>query len=157
MPRLHKLRVFCALPAGDKKLVLEAAALLALARFAVAAVPFRFLAPLLRRGPEVCTGDAVLCARVGWAVTAAARAVPWDAVCLPQAMAAKVMLARRGQGSSLHLGAGFDAQGGMIAHAWLESDGATVVGRAGAAAVTRIACFGGAPGKYPATGMEPPL
>ncbi len=130
MPRLHKLRIFCALPAGEKKLVLEAAALLALARLAVAAIPFRFLVPLLQRGPEACSGDAVLRARIGWAVAAAARAVPWDAVCLPQAMAAKAMLARRGQSSSLHLGAGFDAKGGMIAHAWLESDGVTVVGAA---------------------------
>ena len=61
----------------------------------------------------------------------AGRNVPWNAVCLPQAMAAKAMLARRGCGSSFRLGADFDAQGRIIAHAWLVAGGTIVVGAAG--------------------------
>jgi hypothetical protein len=80
--------------------------------------------------------------RVRDAVTVAARNVPWNAVCLPQALAAKVMLARRGCGSSLHLGSDFDTQGKLIAHAWLVAGGRVVVGEAGTARVTPLARFG---------------
>jgi Transglutaminase-like superfamily len=72
----------------------------------------------------------------------AARNVPWSAVCLPQAMAAKAMLARRGCGSSFHLGANYNAQGKLIAHAWLVAGGTVVVGAAGIGGVTPLARFG---------------
>ena len=78
---------------------------------------------------------------VGQAVTIAARNVPWNAVCLPQAMAAKAMLARRGQGSALHLGAA-RAGDGLTAHAWLVAGGEVVVGEAGIAEVAPLARFG---------------
>ena len=45
------------------------------------------------RGPQQ---DAALAEEIGWAVTRSARYVPFKAVCLPQAMAARVMLKRRG-------------------------------------------------------------
>jgi hypothetical protein len=86
--------------------------------------------------------DEILLLSVRKAVTTAARNVPWNAVCLPQAMAAKAMLARRGCGSSFHLGADFDAQGKLIAHAWLVAGGTIVVGAAGIAGVTPLARFG---------------
>jgi hypothetical protein len=76
------------------------------------------------------------------AITTAARNVPWNAVCLPQAMAAQAMLARRGCGSSLRLGAGFDAEGKLVAHAWLVVGSTVVVGAAGMAGVTPLARFG---------------
>jgi hypothetical protein len=76
------------------------------------------------------------------AVTIAARNVPFRAVCLPQAMAAKFMLVRRSQPSTLHLGVGKNAAGDLMGHAWLQSDGVTVVGGAGIGDVTPIARFG---------------
>jgi len=42
---------------------------------------------------------------VSWAVTRAARYVPFKAACPPQAMAAHTMLARRGVASVMHIGA----------------------------------------------------
>ncbi len=53
----------------------------------------------------------------------------------------KTMLARRVRGSSFHLGAGFDAWGKLIAHAWPTGD-TVVVGAAGIAGVTPLARFG---------------
>ncbi len=47
---------------------------------------------------------------IGWAVTRAARYLPFKAVCLPQAMAARVMLERRGVKSIMHFGAAKGAQ-----------------------------------------------
>lgn len=116
--------------------------MLGLARFVVVTTPFRLIAPWLRRAPETDSRNDVLLARVRRAVTIAARNVSWNAVCLPQAMAAKAMLARRGCGSAFHLGADFDAQGKLIAHAWLVAGGAIVVGAAGIDEVTPLARFG---------------
>jgi hypothetical protein len=76
------------------------------------------------------------------AVTTAARNVPWNAVCLPQAMAAKAMLARRGQGSAIHMGAAFNPDGKLIAHAWLLVGDTVVVGGAGIAGMSPLARFG---------------
>jgi len=127
---------------ADRLLVCEAILALALARLIVLTVPFRFMALWLSGGPETSFCHEALLLRVRRAVTMAARNVPWNAVCLPQAMAAKSMLARRGCGSSLHLGADFDAQGKLIAHAWLVAGETIVVGAAGIGEMTPLACFG---------------
>ena len=121
---------------ADRILVCEAILTLALARLIVLTVPFRYVAPWLSRGPGTNAIDQALLLRVRQAVTVTGRNVPWNADCLPQAMAAKAMLARRGCGSSFHLGADFDAQGKIIAHAWLVAGGTIVVGAAGVAGVT---------------------
>jgi Transglutaminase-like superfamily len=138
----RKLRTFLGMSGADRWLVCEAILALAVARLIVLTVPFRFMAPWLARAPDTGACDEALLLRVRRAVTAAARNVPGNAVCLPQAMAAKAMLTRRGCGSSFHLGADFDAQGKLIAHAWLVAGGTVVVGAAGIAGVTPLARFG---------------
>jgi hypothetical protein len=82
----------------------------------------------------------------GWAVTRAARHVPFSAVCLPQAMAARIMLKRRGVDSVLHFGAriGQDKIGQdkpIDAHAWLDAAGVEVTGYPVANTFAEIACF----------------
>lgn len=116
--------------------------MLGLARFLILTVPFRLLAPWLARAPETDTCDEALLLQVSQAVTIAARNVPWNAVCLPQAMVAKAMLARRGCGSAFHLGATIDKNGKLIAHAWLGAGGKVVVGAAGIAGMSPLARFG---------------
>jgi hypothetical protein len=138
----RKFDTFLALRGADRALIGEAVLWLGLARLLVLTLPFRWLARWLARAPAHEADDTVLLVRVRRAVTTAARNVPWNAVCLPQAMAAKAMLARRGCGSSLRLGAGFDANGKLIAHAWLVVDGIVVVGSSGMAGVTPLARFG---------------
>jgi Transglutaminase-like superfamily len=138
----RKLAVFRDLHSSDRILIAEAALLLGFARLLVLTMPFRLLARWLERAPARGVGDAMLLGRVRRAVTTAARNVPWNAVCLPQAMAAKAMLARRGCGSSLRIGAGFDAQGKLIAHAWLVVGATVVVGAAGTSGVTPLTSFG---------------
>jgi hypothetical protein len=68
--------------------------------------------------------------------------VPWEAACLPQAMVAKFMLKRRGYASTLHLGVARDRAGALIAHAWLDGGGMTVVGGAAKAGFTAVGRFG---------------
>jgi hypothetical protein len=138
----RKLGTFLNLRGTDRALIGEAVLLLGLARLLVLTTPFRLLARWLARVPGPDADDAVLLGRVRRAVTTAARNVPWNAVCLPQAMAAKAMLARRGCGSSLRLGVGFDGNGKLIAHAWLVVGGTVVVGGAGISGVTPLTSFG---------------
>lgn len=94
----------------SRLLALEAALLLALARFLVKHVPFRRW-----RGWLTSAEPAGLPGAAGWrlpsvvhvarVVPRAAAMVPFEAVCLPQAMAGQWMLRRRGVPSRLSLGA----------------------------------------------------
>lgn len=119
-------------------LVIEAMLWLIVAVAAVRLVPFRRLAPLLGPavGPESdragATADETqkrLARHIGAAVRRGARALPGQVLCLPQAMAAKAMLGRRGIRARLHLGA-VPVQGaaGLNAHAWVTVDGMPVTG-----------------------------
>jgi hypothetical protein len=67
--------------------------------------------------------------------------VPFDAVCLPQAMAARVMLKRRGVKSVMHFGAAKGADKPLNAHAWLDAAGVEVTGYPAARNFAEIACF----------------
>jgi hypothetical protein len=153
----RKIKKLIQLRHADRLLLAEAVIMLATARFCVLVVPFRILAKWLDRAPDALTTDApatdapatdapgpdpMLPARVGWAIAAAARNVPWNAVCLPQAIAAKAMLARRGQGSAFHLGATIGEDGRLSAHAWLECRGRIVTGAAGMHGMSHLARFG---------------
>ena len=81
--------------------------------------------------------------RIGRAVERAAQRLPWPVVCLPQAMAAKGMLAFRGIPSRLHLGAARAGEaGGLTAHAWLTCGEVTVVGGEARPGFTELARFG---------------
>lgn len=142
MPLLRKFRTFARMNGAQRLLVVEAMLMLALARLVVRTVHFRHIAPWLARAPETEVCDEALAARVREAVETAARNAPWNAVCLPQAMAAKAMLARRGHGSSFHLGANYDGRGRLIAHAWLEAGGSVIVSAQGVPGMTPLARFG---------------
>ena len=137
----RKLSLFLQMTARQRLLVVEAALFLGLSRLLLIALPFGRIAPWLQRVPDSRPGDTATVLAVRQAVTVAARNVPWNAVCLPQAMAAKAMLARRGQGSALHLGAA-RAGSGLTAHAWLVAGGEVVIGEAGIAEVAPLARFG---------------
>ena len=66
--------------------------------------------------------------RVAWAVRAASRVVPGASNCLVRALAPQAMIGRYGYSSELRIGARKSAQGGLAAHAWLESAGTVVIG-----------------------------
>jgi hypothetical protein len=74
-------------------------------------------------------------------VTRAARYVPFRAVCLPQAMAARLMLKRRGIASTMHFGAAKGEAKPLDAHAWLDAAGVEVTGFPVAEKFAEIACF----------------
>lgn len=122
-------------------LILEAGAWLGVTRFYLVWFPFGWLAPWLRKR---ATGQSRpdLARQMGRAVLTASRHVPWQAACLPQALAAKLMLALRGHGSALHLGAKLDEGGALAAHAWLTCGGDIVTGGAGLPGYTPLVRLG---------------
>lgn len=126
---------------SDRLLILEAATWLGLSRFFVVWFPFRWLGPWLRK-PAIGPGRPELALRIGRAVLTASRHVPWQAACLPQALAAKLMLGLRGQGAVFHLGAKLDENGDLAAHAWLTCDGKIVTGGAGLPGYTPLVQLG---------------
>jgi hypothetical protein len=134
-------------------LLIEAIADLSAARFALIFVPFprlarrlgTFVPPSDPRAGEAKPGPSgeqtLLAQDVSWAVTRAARYVPFRAVCLPQAMAARVMLKRRGVGSVMHFGAAMGLAKPIDTHAWLDAAGVEVTGYPVAKHLAEIACF----------------
>ena len=136
-----------------RALLPEAVVFLLGARLALIFVPFprlarrlgTFVPPADPRAAQATTGrcadQAQLAEDIGWAVTRAARYVPFKAVCLPQAMAAQVMLKRRGVQSVMHFGAAKGTDKPLDAHAWLDAAGVEVTGYPVAENFAEIACF----------------
>jgi hypothetical protein len=136
-----------------RALLIEAVAGLLAVRLALIFIPFPRLAR--RLGAFVPPGDTrALAAKaaaapeqtrlaeaISWAVTRAARYVPFKAVCLPQAMAARLMLKRRGIRSVMHFGAAKGTEKPFDAHAWLDAAGVEVTGYPAAADFAEIGCF----------------
>ena len=137
----RKWRAWRTYAAADRWLIVEAALWLGVARFIVVFLPFRWLGPWLRQGGEMAA-HSCLPNRIGKAVRVASRHVPWQALCLPQAMAAKQMLKRRGCHTVLHLGAKLQDDGSIAAHAWLICGDEVVTGGGGMAGYTSLVGFG---------------
>jgi hypothetical protein len=134
-------------------LLAEAVACLLAARLALIFIPFprlarrlgTFVPPadarLTQVGAGTARGHARLAEEIGWAVTRAARYVPFKAVCLPRAVAARAMLERRGVQSVMHFGAAKGTEKPLEAHAWLDAAGVEVTGYPVATNFAEIACF----------------
>ena len=131
----------------------EAALWLLLAWLALRLLPFRHVArllhPTVRRRAAGEDGDTQIAqpaqiaqvAQVARAVRAAARRVPWSAVCFPQGIAAQRMLCRRGIAADLHYGVAKAENGGLEAHVWVTAGGVTVVGGETAERFTPVTTF----------------
>lgn len=156
MARLRLIRRlllrFKQIDSSRRALLVEAVAYLLAARLALIFIPFPRLArrlgtfvpptdPRTAQAHGGATPDQTrLAEAIGWAVTRAARYLPFKAVCLPQAMAARVMLKRRGIGSVMHFGAA-KGEDKLDAHAWLDAGGVEVTGYPVAGHFAEIACF----------------
>ena len=104
-------------------------------RFGLARIaPWAFT---LRR-PEDLRPPAALEQRIARSVEGAVRFLRWKDCCLAAALTAKLMLARRGFRSSIHLGAGFKDSGRLYAHAWIDAGGRTITGGQQVGALTPL-------------------
>ena len=137
---MHAVTRFRQLPARRRALLLEAAASLALASAVLRLLPFKRATRLgsvpLRRA---VTGNAE---EVAWAVEAAARRVPWRAVCIHKGIAAQRMLRSRGLDATLHYGIGNGRdRDGLAAHVWVNLGGVPVIGGEEARAFAAVGAF----------------
>jgi len=139
--RWHKFR---ALTPQDRSLALEAAIFLTLASPLVFLVPFRHIARWLgelNREAEPDT-DMARARAVGHAVIRVSRHLPWRPLCLPQALAARIMLRRRGISSTFYFGMRLEeGTRNMRAHAWVMAGTIDVVGGQGADQFTVLARY----------------
>jgi hypothetical protein len=149
----RKLSVLAKLRGAERGLMIEAMALLALARIWLVATPFPKVAEKLG---EACApgdldkgsvvglsaADESVARSISVAIERAAKNVPFRAVCIQRAVAAKMMLRRRAIPCVLHFGV---AKGGageqMRAHAWLDATHVPVTGYPISSDMREIACF----------------
>lgn len=132
----------------EQLLLLEAFALLGVARLLVLSVPFRWLAASLgermrESQPEAAPADLHLARLIGQAVRSAAGNTPWQSVCLPQAVAGQWMLKRRDIAATLYLGVTKESSRAeqLAAHAWLRCGDLILTGAAGHRQFTVVATF----------------
>jgi hypothetical protein len=114
----------------------RAAVLVAVLRAGLAVLPFRVVLGIVK---AVAPGDGPRAAArprasreeaelALWGAAAAGRAVLRRNPCLPRALAALILLRRRGVPAELRIGVARDEGGALKAHAWVESEGAVVAG-----------------------------
>ena len=135
-------RRYTSLDRSRRRLVVEAAALLALAWVGLRVLRFLTLRRAIDRyviGATTAVGGASSAPTVNtptpvvdsirWAIGAAGRRLPW-ATCLVQALAADAMLRRRGIGAEIRFGVRMLPDGDLPieGHAWVECEGGATIG-----------------------------
>ena len=133
---------------AERLLLMEAFFLLGVARLAVLALPFKYLAVSLGRhmnemDAPVSVPDLNLARKVGQAIRSAAGYTPWESVCLAQAVAAQWMLKRRHIAGTLYLGVAKDETKPekLAAHAWLRCGTMILTGETGHRQFTVVSTF----------------
>jgi len=129
---MRRLRRFLGLPTADRRLLIEAALFLGVVRLGLKLLPFQTLWTLLNRMPKARLGpgsrDPRAAERLAWAIATAGPYLVGSRPCLPQALAAQLLLVRRGFPARLRLGVVKGDRGEVLAHAWMETEGRVVVG-----------------------------
>ncbi len=133
---MRLLRLLARMPAAERRALTAAVVWCTVASVVLKVIPFRTVAAWLGRtqlGTASDEGDrtmsreeSAIVRRVAWAVSRAARWLPWKPVCLPQAVTAQWMLRRSRIPSTLYLG--IDPNGSYDAHAWVRSGRVIVTG-----------------------------
>jgi hypothetical protein len=140
LKRMLQVRRFFRLGWGERTMVAEAFLFLVTARLILIAVPFRRVAAWL--GTFVPAGTTIAPDRTpldaqqravaiatGSVVALVARAAGYEATCLSEAIAARLMLRRRDIPTVLHFGVSHpNGEERLEAHAWLEADAINVTG-----------------------------
>jgi hypothetical protein len=142
---MGRLRRLLGLPPAERRLILLALPLVAFVRATLWLVPFRLLRRWQARWAVPKAGAATNEAtipQVVRAVTVASRVIP-GATCLTQALAAQLLLARRGHTTTLRLGVGHGPQRRFAAHAWLEHEGRPIIGEFESGRYTPLPAFTG--------------
>jgi hypothetical protein len=126
---------FFKLNRADQGLFLRTLFLLWMLQFRLWFLPFRavrrFSASAASKARENPEWDSLFADRVFWSVRIAARTLPGKRTCLVQALAVRILLARRLIPSELCLGVKKDGAGKLEAHAWVKCRGEILFGGEG--------------------------
>ena len=79
---------------------------------------------------------------VSWSIEATAKTMPWNTLCLTQAIATARMLRARGIPWQIHVGLARDDAKELIAHAWLTCGDRVVVGGSEVGRYARLVSYG---------------
>jgi len=110
-------------------LALEALMMLIAASIAIRLLPFRTIGRLAARGGGGGPSpDRDRIAAMERLLMAWSKRVPWRALCYQRGLAMQMMLRRRGLGSVLWLGAGYEDADSLASHVWVTLDGEIVIG-----------------------------
>jgi Transglutaminase-like superfamily len=143
MQWIHLIGRWWQQPGRERRLLLAALFWLTVMRLAILVVPFKRLLRWLglregRCSTSQCTFEA---GQIGWAIGLVTPRTPWQSTCLAQALAAALMLRRRGIPSTLYLGVARDTAGQLLAHAWLRCGAVTLTGSFEGQIYSTIASF----------------
>lgn len=143
---MQAFNTFLRLNFYQRFLLVEAVMLTGLARMGVLTLSFRWIARVFGRqaglaGQEAAAANQELQKSVRWAISATSSRVPWNANCLAQAIAATIMLRRRGHEGTVYFGVLKNEAGRCEAHAWLRSGDVIVTGAEGRSGFTVISTF----------------
>jgi hypothetical protein len=142
LSRLHRRSV------REYAAFVEATGALALAAFAVAFFPLRWIAAIARSGAGCRSGretaDDGVITRLQWAIGASARRMPWRTECFEKGLALHVLLRRRGVAAVLHYGLRQSEGFGLVAHVWVTVGSSVIMGGEGADTFSEVVRFPGA-------------
>jgi hypothetical protein len=129
---MENLYRFFRLSAAERWLLIKAALLLEVIKLGMLLLPFRTLRRLLARTMNtrirLQRANRLSPERVSWAVVVASQHTPGVKTCMAQALAAQVLLARRGYPALIHIGVVSGEREQFQAHAWVETEGKVVIG-----------------------------
>jgi len=130
---MHLVRKLLSIPKVRRRILIEAAWSLILARMMLRCIPFKRIEKYLsRRATKLeITGPTrdLLCRDARSAVERIAELLPGSTVCFPRAIAVQSMLRRRGVSTTLYYGARDD--GSLSAHVWIQDGNVGVIGMPG--------------------------
>ncbi|HMA95673.1 MAG TPA: lasso peptide biosynthesis B2 protein [Polyangiaceae bacterium] len=128
--KYNQAQRFLRRPNGEQLLLAEAAVTLAAVKAMLLVVPFERWRHLLRNPPDRVAPQAGATASKAIAVAVAqlSRHSVVALTCLPQALAVRSMMHRRGLRGELRVGVARARDGGIRAHAWVVYEGEVIIG-----------------------------
>lgn len=132
---MYLIKKYSQLSASDKILLFEASIILIIIKLLIRLLPIRFYKKIFGKQnsePEIQVSEnqSHTLYKISQAIVRSRKVIPWKSKCLTEAIAAKIMLRKRGIASTLFLGINKD-EDKMIAHAWLRCGNTYITGRRG--------------------------